>query len=123
MFPRKVAPTVPSEVKGVHHRGRQGPPRAAAQHPLPFRDKGCRRSPSCCRRSRPFPPIGEDKSKTEEVKTDPAVGAAPVLVTEEVKQDAAAAVAAPAAITPSAPKVEMSPPPATPLCTPPRPPL
>ncbi|CRK24681.1 hypothetical protein BN1723_003206 [Verticillium longisporum] len=49
---------------------------------------------------------GEDKSKTEEVKTDSAVGAAPVLVTEEVKQDAAAAVAAPAAITPSAPKVD-----------------
>ncbi|CRK13957.1 hypothetical protein BN1723_021015, partial [Verticillium longisporum] len=35
------------------------------------------------------PAVGEDKSKTEEVKTDSAVGAAPVLVTEEVKQDAA----------------------------------
>ncbi|EGY13380.1 uncharacterized protein VDAG_00062 [Verticillium dahliae VdLs.17] len=100
---QEVAPTVPSEVKESIIEAGKAPEAAASTSAV--QDKAAVES-ELLQEVKAIPAVGEDKSKTEEVKTDSAVGAAPVLVTEEVKQDAAAAVAAPAAITPSAPKVD-----------------
>ncbi|KAF3353481.1 Diphosphoinositol polyphosphate phosphohydrolase DDP1 [Verticillium dahliae VDG1] len=100
---QEVAPTVPSEVKESIIEAGKAPEAAASTSAV--QDKAAVES-ELLQEVKAVPAVGEDKSKTEEVKTDSAVGAAPVLVTAEVKQDAAAAVAAPAAITPSAPKVD-----------------
>ncbi|KAM0333205.1 hypothetical protein ACHAQA_001865 [Verticillium albo-atrum] len=97
---QEVAPSVPVEVKeSITEAGKE--PEAAASTSA-VQDKAAVEA-ELLQEVKAVPAISEDKSKTEEVKTDSAAAAAaPVLISEEVKQDAAAAVAAPAAITPSA---------------------